>query len=154
MTKALNEFGGWLKFYYVLSIIHLVFSAMGLLTIVAIMTNLLEIHDTVHPQVVLTLFFRNVGVIAFLAFIIKFLKKQDSGTPGKIIRLIQGLSLYALIFAYISKVQRFQFEQGLGSEGNPNTRHSLLVLFIFTWALVWIMYFKKSKRVAAYYGLK
>lgn len=147
MAKPLDQFGGWLKFFYIIQWLN--FILWGI-TILAIMLAIFIAGSAAKVIEYLISFF-NVIAIVFLCFrIIKIVRKKETSTPKQIIKLMTWIVFTVSIFAFFEGIF-YYFTLGINGLSNLSETFRDIIR-ILTWYAIWTNYFKKSKRVAAYYG--
>jgi hypothetical protein len=144
MSKPLNEFGGWLSFFYIISWL----ATIGFIMLV--LTTLPAIFKVSKPLeiVAILIYYIGDGINAFLNFkIVKVITVKDAKTPNKVLTLVTWISLLTVLFIipglwldYILRGGKAATEMGKG------------VIKVLVWYFIWTSYFQKSKRVFAYYG--
>ena len=136
MEKPFNEFGGWLRFFWVTTMLTLIFYVIAFIGNFA---PYLKENSAININFIVTqLEFTLCAVFALYVF--KYLKKQDPTSPKKIVSLLLAsalVTLPGLIFRVI-------FPNNSQSTSSLNTNYFLI--------MAWTLYFKESKRVKIYYG--
>jgi hypothetical protein len=142
MSKPLNAYGGWLRFFYI--------------------TNWIQIVSLVYVVLVLSpgLFGRPLNAVYWFTFVIdsglrvffvyktiKAIKNQEGSVPNRIVRLLACVLLIPCLVA-IPKIYCARLVAGV-----PGVRAAVItVINVAIWFCIWVAYFRKSKRVFAYYG--
>jgi hypothetical protein len=142
MARPLNEFGGWLKFFYITMWIGLVALPIYMLLLLPGLFG--GARGAVYWLVILI----DDAICVFLGYkIIRAIKKREADTPNRLIRLLAFVLLVGVIFAvpeiYFGRIVR-------GMEGVWEVVKAVIKVII--WFFVWTTYFRKSKRILAYYG--
>jgi len=144
MSKSLDNFGGWLFWFYLISWISLVlFGVVSLLSLVAIFSTSRGL------EAIETLIYGFDSVIcAFLSFkIIKLVKKQEPLTPNRVVKIMS----WFLIFTAIFIIPELWLDYLLNN-GKSATEIGKECVRVIIWYCIWTSYFKQSKRVLVYYG--
>lgn len=141
IDERLVSFGGWLRFYQVINIISVVFIGIVILAIVAF--GFMEAYDDNEFSEAIIGIFEFLPDLIFSIAIIRILTTQNQGIPGKIVKYL-GYYLAASLLAYAVFYYLFKIE--VVTEKPVSFFGSVFYYFI------WSSYFKKSKRVKAYYG--
>lgn len=101
MEKPFNEFGGWLRFFWVTNMLSLIFYGISFIGNFA---PFLKGNSAINSNFIVTqLEFVLCAVLAL--YIFKYLKKQNPTNPKKIVQLLFAsalVSLPGLIFRVIS----------------------------------------------------
>jgi len=147
MVKPLNEFGGWLRFFYIGLWISLVAS---ILEVVLYLFLLFKAADFVHLIEASFLFLRAIFVAFLFSWLIRTVKKKDLVTPDETLGLMAwyfwvslGVFLFVVILEYFPlAVDPLKIVLSYGR----------VILSLLVWYGIWSTYLKKSKRALAYYG--
>ena len=142
MSKPLNEFGGWLRFFYIANWIQIV----SLVYVVLVFLPLLPGGPL--SAAYWFSFAVDSGLRVFLVYkTIQETKKQEAVTPDRLVRLLACILLVVCLVA-VPKIYLARLVVGV-----PGVKAALIVAGNITlWFCVWTAYFRKSKRVLAYYG--
>ncbi len=149
MTKPLDQFGGWLKFFLVIQWINIVICGLTVLIALLTMITAETFAQALEP---VFLFFYSIMIILLCLRIVKALKIKAPETPGRIIKLLTWVLSAAFIYA-ILEWSYYYFSQGPSELSTTTTKSGGDVIRILIWYAIWTSYFKKSARVAKYYGL-
>ena len=146
MSKPLNAFGGWLACFYIISwlslIVLAIFTLLYLLAIFRASNELDGIESLIYCI--------NCGIVAFLSFeIIKLIRIQEPMTPDRVVRLMGWVLILAVLFI----IPELCLDHVL-TNGKNTAEIGKDVIRVVVWYAIWSLYFKKSKRVLAYYGNK
>jgi hypothetical protein len=147
MPKALNQFSGWLIFLFIILCLAVI---IGVRDSYIYIYNLL-IGESLSQRLIYLIFF--IDQMISLMLCLKFLwiiRIKDINTPQKLVRirtwmliLKSAFSICELIVGYLFfKSATDEFFGGIGIDIGGA---------IISW-LILVNYFKKSKRVLAYYG--
>lgn len=139
MKKPLNEFGGWLRFFWVINLLSLIFLCLSV--IANFLSYMNSGSSTIYVSFIITLLTSSLAAL-LTWYILRFLKKQDPAIPIK--------SMFLLIASVVVILPQLFFKEKLPF--NLITYSNLDLGFMNIFTLVWIRYFQKSKRVKAYYG--
>jgi hypothetical protein len=142
MSKPLNEYGGWLRFFYITNWIHIV----SLVYVVLIFLPLLSGRPL--DSFYWFSFLVDSGLRVFFVYkIVRVIKKQEVDTPDRIARLLTCVLLVPC-FVVVPKIYFARLVAGA-----PGVRAAVItVINAAVWFCIWTAYFRKSKRVLAYYG--
>lgn len=140
------EFGGWLKVFQVLHIITLAFAVLAFIAGVGL-SMLEEVSEELGAELLVGLI-EVVPVLVFNLLILLVVKNRDKTTPRKIsaylnFKLIGTIAVYWLLNVFYYD----HIELSAGEELGQSI--GMLLSIGYCWA--WIIYFKRSKRVAGYY---
>ena len=147
MAKSLNQFGGWLKFFYITQWIVIILCVVFTLQVVLLIFGAENTNEMIE-----FLFASLKSLITLILFIkiIKRIKKRDVSIPNQIVKLMTWVVMFTVIFAIC---EGFMYYLTLGREGLSNLTKMGEDLFrILIWYAIWASYFKKSQRVFSYYG--
>ena len=142
MVKPLNEFGGWLTFFYITLCLRLILSlGVALLSLVEIL-GIRRI--TSLPFVLKCVYFASGFFLSVVIInILRIIKKIDVITPDKTLLLI-NIYLFFIIISYGVQILV------------SNLIHYPTVTFNggfdIAWGAIFFIYLMKSERVKAYYG--
>jgi len=139
MKKPLNEFGGWLRFFWVINLLSLIFLCLSVIS--NFLSYMNSGSSTIYVSFIVTQLTSSLAAL-LTWYILRFLKKQDPAIPIKSMILL-GASVVVIL-------PQLFFKENLPF--NLITYSNLDVGFMNIFTLVWIGYFQKSKRVKAYYG--
>jgi len=150
MAKPLNEFGGWLRFFQIINIIGVVF--LG----ISIFMSTLAIADLFMAQnykVMVELIVIALEIIIMFILTLRILwvlKIRDKCIPITIRRCLLWILIFSIIFlgAEISVVYWINGGKLL-NEDYQSFRGSIQTVIF---CLIWLSYFKISKRVSLYYN--
>ena len=151
MSRSLKDFGGWLSFYRLIHWIWfiLVLSAYIIFVSLTLFISLMDLSLT-EAFVIIPVSILFFGQFFFLSRIFIILEKRSEKVPDKIVRywlyqlLAQTVVFLILYFSgYLD--ERIQ---------SVNRTHVLIVGFsgMLLWYIIWIIYFRYSRRVREYYG--
>ena len=147
MAKPLDQFGGWLKFFYVMQWVSVV--AWGIFTLLFVLSILgaENFHETIEFSIA---FFDALITLILCIKIVRAIKRKDTYIPNRMIQLMTWLVIFTALFAVC---EGLFYYATLGVEGLSNLAETGKGLFrVLIWYVIWTDYFKKSKRVLAYYG--
>ena len=155
MPKALNEFGGWLRLFWLLWWIHLIAAGLQLVNVTYFLAKGISADPTRLLKLLLLVYIQWSVPIIFATWVIRTVRCKSSDTPDKIFKI---LSLYFLVFSLVwTLVPRVAH---LAMVSPPDTKYyakllrnlMIAAMILFIYSTVWVQYFRKSKRVLAYYG--
>lgn len=147
MVKKLHEFGGWLKFFYVINWINLVVVVLSML---ASMFSLIKAHSTYSMIEITVITIRSLFVGFFFYQIISEIKNAHVQTPGRICEWIVWYLWISVMFGLVAALVQYFF--GSISWIEILMRFFGTLLGVVGWWYIWTSYFKESERVLAYYG--
>jgi len=133
--------GGWLRFFQITNYISLILG--GIIAIVMSLSIFLE-DGLFETQLDLASFILEISPSLIFSFLIlKVIKKREPHIPAKIKKYIGG---YVVMSLLITLLLNYLHSSGLITD-KPTT-----VLGDIIYYAIWVSYFKRSKRVAEYYG--
>lgn len=132
---------GWLRFFQIINYINITLSVVAFVALVISYMILGDIFDLVMDGP--ALFLELIPFLIFSYFIIKAIPIRHVETPARIKSLI-GYDL--IVSLTVSVILLALHNNGLISDKPAPLIFSVIYYFI------WVTYFKKSKRVLAYYG--
>lgn len=148
-ANPLDRFWGWLMFFYVGCWVGLVVNVgLGLFILVG-----LPMIGVPLAAAEAGLYVLDMAVTVFLlAWIIRIIRKKEAQTPNRVLRLLSWVLLLVFLF-FIPEYYLFSIRQ----RGDVESQRQLAALIkglvqTLAWYAIWSSYFKKSKRVLAYYG--
>ena len=148
MTKPLNEFGGYLVFFRISNFVFFIISLVSVpLLLLAVVRTIAENMPTATSALIFSLSLTISSILIFK--MLKVLKIQESFVPKKIVNFIFLLTIFSISFSLLNFVSKFLF---LGFNQETAMETSKQMINSIVWFLIWRSYFKKSKRVLAYYG--
>jgi len=134
-------FGGWLRFFQVMNIISVVIVVLLLLLVASeLLFDFLELGNDIEMY---TLFIEVLIVLSYSTATLKILKIQNQTIP-------QTLNKYLTVY-FIASMLMFGINLLLYYYDYLEEKPESISSDIFYY-LIWIFYFKKSKRVNEYYG--
>ena len=148
MPKPLNEFGGWLKVFWALWWIQFILGVLLLLCVAFSLVkwtpgefrNIQNILLALIPWSIPTIF-------AILSFSV--IKIKSPGTPNKIARIL-CLYFVVAVSVWIPLASLGMRPPIWGRELFEAVIIAAVVLLAYS--IIWVLYFRKSKRVLSYYG--
>jgi len=141
MVKPLNEFGGWLKFFYFYLWARLI---TGLVVMLGFLSKLFS-RTSSSPSALDWLYSIESFVLFFLYIILlRIIKKPDSKALNKISKLLILCGFIGVLFCFAKPFVEFANNQHYVSFGS---------IIEWIWVLPFISYLRQSKRVKAYYGV-
>lgn len=147
MAKPLDQLGGWLKFFYVMQWISVI--VWGIVTLLLVLSIFAVENFNEWIEFAIAFFDGLIALILSIK-IVKVLRKRDAYVPNRIIKLMTCLVAFTAAFAVCEGAVYYLT---LGVEGLSNLAETGKGLFrILIWYVIWTDYFKKSKRILAYYG--
>jgi len=133
--------GGWLRFYQVTNYISLI---LGSLVVVGVCIAALFVDDMFEKQWDLPALILELSPsIIFSFLIIRVLSTPESQVPAQIKKYIGN---YVVVSILINIGLRYLFSNDLITD-EPTTFIGDLIYYA-----IWVSYFKRSKRVAQFYG--
>ena len=164
MTKPLNDFSGWLNFFWVGCLLSMAFSFLGVIGMAVTLFIFLfsfDLNIAIASAVSLLIFI----ILSFLYYrIVKMLEQKNVNNPNAIVsklckiimvNLLGYVSYYFLAPLLKNESSELHFVlaewrnlviTGISSMSMKRVLTNLLI------NIFWILYFFRSKRVAAYYG--
>ncbi len=151
MAKPLNQFGGWLRFLQVMSILGIVIGTIATVFVSYVIFEKYASGEFIQDELKASLLFILVEFPVSFYFVFKILmnlNKKSPESPDIISRYIR----YNLIFiVLISIVELFVYISiGDASSSIYETLKSLIGTAVG--ASIWLSYFKQSIRVKEFYG--
>lgn len=147
MAKPLDQFGGWLKFFYIMQWVAIILQTIFTLLFAF---SIFRTENTNKIIELLIAFFGGlVGVILYIG-IVNVTREKSTYVPSRIIQLMRWVVIFTVVFAVC---EGLLYYLTLGTEGLSNlieTGRGLIRILI--WYFIWTNYLKESKRVLAYYG--
>ena len=136
-----EKIGGWLYFFKILNILWFLLLPLSILSfaLLGFIEPETEILSTENGLIL----FEIIPDFVFSFLILRWLKNQDVSSPNKI-KLLIGWELLCKLLVVI--VVNYSFEKGYASEG------AYPFIFSLLYYSIWVQYFKRSKRVLAFYG--
>jgi len=147
MAKPLNEFGGWLKAFYIYQWFCVLILAMYVLSL-ALQLFGPQIESSVLLNMIKLL--HSFIEVHFILKIIKVIKIKEPNTPNSIILYMKWIVIFAFIFGIGTGILIYSASARVGLTVFSELAKTALMIIIFY--LIWASYFRKSKRVCAYYG--
>lgn len=146
MEKPLHEFGGWLRFFQVTNIIGVIVLLPMIVFLIIFSLAMFEIKQFISSSAVVV----DLLISFYLILrILKILKVINTDTPGKIMKYLVWFIIFTLIFMVIEIfVALWVNGGGWTSADNSSVRASIGSMFS---CIIWISYFKNSKRVKQVY---
>lgn len=146
--KKLDEFGGWLMFFYCICWLSIILLAVSFLSLIV---NFFKLDFTASGKIVMLIYILDVIITAILIIkMVTMMRSKDSTVPAKITKLITLVLIFSLAFG-VCEILVYLLTQG--PSGLINFKDSAkAVIKTVVWYVVWTGYWKKSKRVLAYYG--
>jgi len=147
MAKPLDQFGGWLKFYYVMQWIAVFLAVTGIMLMLATIAS----KSNAERLYIQLLVLESIIAIIILVLIQRCVKIKDPTIPKRIINLLLVLLGVALVFTVFQALAVYYFPYpgiDIAKELKDLSRHAASSA---STCAIWISYFKKSRRVAAYY---
>lgn len=149
MAKPLNQFGGYLKFFFIIQWVNFIFCGLTALIALLTMISVKTLIRTIEPMI---LFFYSIVITSLCFKIIKSIKKQTTETPRQIIKLLTWILSAAFIFTILEWSCNYFIPAPAESSSSTIIELTGSIIRVLIWYAIWTSYFKKSKRVAAYYG--
>jgi len=150
MAKPLNEFGGWFRFFQIINIIGVVLLGISvLLSTLAIASFFLQ--QNYKGAIELIIMILKIIVTMILALkILWILKIKDECIPVTIRRCLLWILIFSIIFLGVEISVVYWINGGkLLNEDYQSFRGSIQTVIF---CLIWMSYFKISKRVSLYYN--
>jgi len=151
MPKPLNEFGGWLKFFYVQAwcsfVILTGFGIYGLLMFPKAITHFIFLPFWVALELCCML----GGSIDFMK--IKIMRITDPLVPQKLIRLTSWNAILMVMCIVFIVIFYHYVPIKYISEAGVTMYFGMTLIKILLWLCIFVAYFRKSERVSAYYGV-
>jgi hypothetical protein len=142
MEKPFNEFGGWLRFFWITNL--LIFITTSLVFIMNCLSYALRENVVLCAGfIMLQLGFFLDAVFAFK--ILQYLKERNPANPNKILLLLFASMLISLPGLCFIESMPFEIIK-------PSSNSIISITQQGMYLLVWSMYFRESKRVKTFYG--
>jgi hypothetical protein len=138
-----------LKFFWIVTIISVV---VGVIVFVIELHNLPALIDgSLDPKkgVATLQFFISIPILVIYGIIIRNLTKRDPVIPQKVFNsllAILAISILAKSIGIVAASRFVQYQFSINYEFVDFMSRGVL------WTVTWLVYFKRSKRVNAYYG--
>lgn len=143
MFRPLDEFAGWLRFFYFIVFINLILNFVFGVTIIE------ELFT--KPDKILTLasIVQWVFILLIFYLIIKIIQKREADVPENIKDYLFYIFVIAIIhFVFNTAVTLIIYKRSWNSD---NTMAFVSAIRNMIWTAIWRSYFEYSKRVKAYY---
>lgn len=140
-SDPMSRFSGWLAVFYISLLLVLGLSVFSC-------KNDLFLPLPLLIKVLLSL--TAVFYAGLVVFTLVTLLKKEGGVPDKVIALLMGLYVTTVLLAVLELVAAHTAFGIEYSQGAPT--FNARITGITLWYLIWMAYFKHSKRVLAYYG--
>ncbi len=141
LDERLFAFGGWLRFYQVINILSIVF--IGILILAIAGFEIMGAYEENELKDAFIGIFEFLPDLIFPIIIIRILKIKNEKIPDEIVKYL-GYYVAASLLVY--GIFYYLFKTDVIAEKPVSFLSSLIYYYI------WSSYFKKSKRVKAYYG--
>ena len=141
LDDRLYSFGGWLRFYQMINIISVVFVGVIVLAVAAF--EIMGAYEENELKETFIYFFEFLPDFIIPIMILRILKIKDEKTPDQVVKF---LGYYVAVSLLLYGIYYYLFETNMVAEKPVSFWSSVIYYFI------WSSYFKKSKRVKAYYG--
>ena len=133
---------GWLRFYQITNYFSLI---LGTILVICIPISLFFIDNLFEKELdVVALLFEITPSMLFSFLIVKVIKIRETHIPAKIKKYIGG---YVVMSLLITLVLRYLYSLELITDKPTATFLGDIIYYA-----IWVSYFKRSKRVAEYYG--
>jgi len=153
MAKPLDQFGGWLNFFYVGHLVCIIY-LVGASLIYAL--AIFAVGGGSKAMLVLIGLLHSIITVILCIKIVKILKIKELDTPQKVVKIMTWLVILAVIFAFCN-ILIYSFNDIPEVEDYSGLDRLARTVFRVIGAIIgyaiWKSYFKKSKRVIAYYGI-
>ena len=147
MPKPLDQFGGWLKFFYVI----LWIGAVSLIVVSVLIGFALLTEGSMLEKRIMAISLVELSVTTVLIIkILRLVKTKQPDVPTQIFRLMVIVVLVALSFGAIEAIVLYLANGFEGLKELKDTGKG--ILSNLTSFAIWSSYFMTSKRVRAYYG--
>ena len=155
MSKPLNEFRGCLKFFWLLWWMHLISASLQLVNVTFFLVKSMPIDSTQLLKVLPLVYMQWSIPIIFAIWVIRTVRIKSGDTPDKILKiLLIHFIVFLLVWVLVPRVA--YFVQLTPSETKYYTKLlrnlAIAAMILFIYFAGWVQYFRKSKRVLAYYG--
>jgi len=148
MVKPINEYGGWLIIFCITMWIGMIVNGLAILVhIFSFFT-----YENENQGIVTVLIILDLIIYIILAFrIIKNLGVKEKYVPGKIVENMTFILGFTMLFTILYGLLYYYY---LGITERPVYDEELVrpLIRVLVWFAIWSSYFKRSKRVRAYYG--
>ncbi len=140
-NKQENHFKGWLKFFYIINFVWLIFLPLG--SLVYILSSMLDSETSILSNKLMFYVLELTPDFIFSILILRSIKIQNTSTPESIKKLMSFELAAKLIIGILIYMA---YKNGIAQD-KPSP-----FFFSIIYYLIWSNYFKKSKRVFNYYG--
>lgn len=155
MCRPLNEFGGWLRFFLILWWIHLISASLQLVNVTLFLMEGIPTDPTQLFKIFLLVSIQWSIPIIFAIRLIKAVRIKSARTPNKINKILwRYLVVFFLVWILVPRVAYLAKVTPPDTAYYANLFHNLIIAAIILgiYSTIWVQYFRKSKRVLAYYG--
>jgi uncharacterized membrane protein len=155
MCRPLNEFGGWLRFFLILWWIHLISAGLQLVNVTLFLVEGIPTHPTQLFKIFLLVSIQWSIPILFATRVIRTVRIKSAGTPNEIIKILwRYLAVFFFVWILVPRVAYLAKLTPHDTTYYANLFQNLIIAVIILgiYSTLWIQYFRKSKRVLAYYG--
>jgi hypothetical protein len=147
MVRPLEQFGGWLKFFYITAWIAAI---LGFIILALLLFGVLAAENTTER---IESFIALLGIAIYLILVvkmIKIIKIKEATTPVRIVNFMHLIIIFAVVFGLFEGIFYYLTQ---GVEGLSNlTETGRAIVRMLIWYAIWTSYLRKSKRVQAFYG--
>ncbi len=155
MRKPLNEFGGWLRFFSLLWWIHLISAGLQLINITYFVVKGIFADPTQLLKLLLLVYIQWSIPILFAIWVIRTVRIKSPDTPDKIFKILfLYFVVFSLVWILVPRVAYLAMFTPPDAKYYAKLLRNLMIaaMILFMYSTVWVQYFRKSKRVLAYYG--
>ncbi len=155
MRRPLNEFGGWLRFFLILWWIHLISAGLQLVNVTLFLVEGIPTDSTQLLKIFLLISIQWSIPIVFAIWVIRTVRIKSAGTPNEIIKILwRYLVVFFLVWILVPRVAYLAKLTPPDTTYYANLFQNLIIAAIIlgVYSTLWVQYFRKSKRVLAYYG--
>ena len=155
MPKPLNKFGGWLRFFLALWWGHLILACLQLVNISFYLMEGIPANLTQLLMILMAVSIQWSIPIIFATWVIRTVKVKSANTPNKVVKILcRYFVVFFLVWILVPRVACFARLTPPDTTYYANLFQNLVIagIVLGVYSSIWFLYFRKSKRVLAYYG--
>lgn len=152
MAKPFSEFDGWLRVFWIFSVLSIVFSIVSAIMVLGLITW--DKPRIFFGDIVLILYgMRLVPLLidaAFTIYVLKIIRSREPDVPSSVATILIITFVITVIFRLLEL-----YWLNKHSEVLSKYQHNLGVFYLFKgilFTVIWVQYFRLSERVKVYYG--
>ncbi len=150
MAKPLDQFGGWLKFFFVVEWISIVLGSIFSVAFIAGIVTMEGMADKGYNL----LYLIDTVIMVFISMkIVRIIKIKEQTVPQRIIKFLFIYAGATLAITAIQFIILYQFPMKDVVVDKEAVDLGKATIKALVWIAFWANYFKKSKRAITYYGL-